>query len=85
MRPLPAAVVPALTAGLTIERGLQFPDRRFRRMVERAERDQGDPIAAIALGLEQIIAAVDRFADRGLGLRVSRRWPDWQLASKPPI
>jgi hypothetical protein len=74
MRPLPAAVVPAFTAGLAIERSLQLPHRCILRMLERAERDQGHPIAAIALGLEQVIAAVDRLRDRGLGLRVSGRW-----------
>jgi hypothetical protein len=58
MRPLPAAVVPPLTAGLAIKRDLHFPDWRSRWVLKLAERDQRDTIAAIALSLKQIIAPV---------------------------
>jgi hypothetical protein len=36
MRTLPPAIMPALAVRLAIERGFQFPDRRIRRMTERA-------------------------------------------------
>jgi hypothetical protein len=36
MGALSSAIVPALAAGLAIERGFQFPYRRIGRMLERA-------------------------------------------------
>src|ERR1700676_3493714 len=52
VRALPPAVVPAFAAGLAIQRGFQFPDRFIRRMLERAERDQRNTVAAVAVGLK---------------------------------
>jgi hypothetical protein len=42
-------------------------------MLERAQRDQRNTIAAIALGFEQIVAAIYRLRDRGVGLRLATR------------
>src|SRR5258706_10515764 len=50
VRAVDGCVVPAFAAGLAIQRGLQFPDRRIRRMLERAERHQGNTVAAVTLG-----------------------------------
>jgi hypothetical protein len=38
MRPLPAAIVPSLAAGLAKERGLKLPDRRLWRPLTSGRR-----------------------------------------------
>src|SRR5260370_37999092 len=59
---------------LAIERRLQLPDRGLRRVLQVAQGDQRNAVAAVALGFKQVIATVDGLADRGLGLRLAGRW-----------
>ena len=59
----------SLAARLAIERSLKLPDGCFLGLPQSAQRHQRDAIALVALGLEQVIAAIDRLADRRLGLR----------------
>jgi hypothetical protein len=44
------------------DQGLAKTDARLRvrRMLQRPQRDQRDPVAPVALGFEQVVAAVDR-------------------------
>jgi hypothetical protein len=42
----------------------------FERLPERAQRHQGNPVAAITLGLQQVEAAAKRLADCRLRLRI---------------
>jgi len=52
---------------------VEFPDRRFRRLPRGAQWHQGNPIAPVALGLQQVEPAVDRLADCGLRLGIAGR------------
>jgi hypothetical protein len=68
MGALAAAIVPAFAAGLAIERGFQFPYRRIGRMLEGAQCDQRNTVAAVALGLKEIITAIYPVAYLSSGL-----------------
>lgn len=70
---LAPAVMPSLAAGLTIQRRLQLPHWRVRRLLQGSQRHQRNPVAAIAFGYQEIASAVDGFADRRLGLGGARR------------
>jgi hypothetical protein len=66
--------VTALSAGigaarLAIPRRLKLPDGCNPGLPEGPQRHERDAAATIALGFQQIVPAVDRLADRRLGLR----------------
>ena len=69
----------AFAAGLAIEGGFQLPDRRVRRMSENAQGHQRNPVAAVALRLEQSVGVhLHVFDTEGTG-QVTRKKP-FQLA-----
>src|SRR6266702_5665730 len=72
VRSLAPAIVPAGAAGLAVQCRLQLPDRRLRWLPQGPQRDEGDPVATIALGL-QVETTINRLADRRLGLGIPRR------------
>jgi hypothetical protein len=73
VRALAAAVVPPVAAGLTIQCRLQLPDRGVRWVLQGSQRYQREPVAPVALGLQQVVTAVDRLADGRLRLRLAGR------------
>ena len=48
----------ALAAGLAVQGRLQLPDWGVRWLFQGAQRDQGNAVAAVALGFKQIIPTV---------------------------
>jgi len=56
MRPLPATIVPALAAGLAIERRFQLPGPASPGLFQRTEGAQRDPTAPVAAGFQKIEA-----------------------------
>jgi hypothetical protein len=65
MRALPAAVMPAGATRFAIERGLKLPYLGFRRVPQGAQRHQGDPFAAIALGHQEVETGREQTALHG--------------------
>jgi hypothetical protein len=59
--PAGAGCIPAFAARLTVQRSLEPPHGRVQELPEGAQRDQGDAVGAVALGLQQIEAAIDGF------------------------
>ena len=73
MRPLAPAARPLVGAKFAIECGLELPYRRRGGLLKAAQRHDGDPAAAIAFCLEQVVTTVDGFPDRRLGLGIAGR------------
>src|SRR5690349_14785239 len=63
--------MPPHAARLAIERGLKLPDGGFAGLPQRAQGHKRDAIAFVALGLEEVIPAIDRLADHRLGVRIA--------------
>ena len=59
MSPVPPTVMPPVAAWFAVQRSLELPDRRYLWLLQSSERHQRDAITAIALGLQEIEAAVD--------------------------